>query len=770
MVDRNVDLAELEMAFAKDPASDAFLALSAAYLEQGRFMEAMVVCKKGIKSQPTNIEGKLLLARVYAGQGKLPKAMEEVNGALSQAPDHADAYFLLGQLHERSGRFEEAIESFQDAVAKDASHEGAIAALKEKGIDVAPPAPPPPPPQPEREPERVPVFHLPPGTGTHPATTSDIPDGNASAPASPVSSSTESVHTASTGPSAPASLPAAGGYDAPSGSGRQAVSMPPQYASAYAMQSAFAGGYDPLAEHQARSKKFGLGFTFGLAVLLLVTVGGLIVFLRANKAEKEEIAAYIKVGQGESAKGTTSGLRQALASFEDVLKIDDDQETATAYLAYTYAVLVYERGLRDLEAKGKAAIAKAEKEIPGHPAVVAARMIQRLSSGQAAQAVEIHQAFLADQENGAKAPPLVNIVLARAYRTLGKLNEMQALLEEMRKGTTDPSQLTWLGVLYRALGDRIRAREAFELALKTEADHDPARAQRALLLLEVKDLSNLPVALDDVTRLQDLGKGNLGTKQYGYAALARGEIQRLSGRDVESERDFKTAQDELGRDADVIFFQAKALAESNKLGDAVTKYQEATRADPYRLRPWDQLIRVAAEANKVDDAEAAVAEARKIFPDVIDISLGEVFVLARKRKFEEAQTMLEALLQKKDDAEARAELGRVLLYRGKDAEAIEALRLAAEKSASKPSLTRAYIYTLLGRALAKSNDHDNAIEAYGQAVSTSSKYAEAYYWLGISLTEARRTSTAREAFSEVLKLDPKGERAQSAQSRLDALR
>src|SRR5690606_41304123 len=36
MPDPSVDIAELEMAFAKDPTSDAFLALSAAYLEQDR--------------------------------------------------------------------------------------------------------------------------------------------------------------------------------------------------------------------------------------------------------------------------------------------------------------------------------------------------------------------------------------------------------------------------------------------------------------------------------------------------------------------------------------------------------------------------------------------------------------------------------------------------------------------------------------------------------------------------------------------------------------
>ena len=44
-VSEHQDLAELEMAFAKDPTR--FVALTAAYIQHGRFMEAMVVCKIG---------------------------------------------------------------------------------------------------------------------------------------------------------------------------------------------------------------------------------------------------------------------------------------------------------------------------------------------------------------------------------------------------------------------------------------------------------------------------------------------------------------------------------------------------------------------------------------------------------------------------------------------------------------------------------------------------------------------------------------------------
>src|SRR5438270_12929514 len=80
------ELAKLEHAFATDPNSDAYRPLAEAYLGMGRFMEAMVVCKKGVKAHPDRADPRVLLARVYAEQGKDRKAIEELEGALNTAP------------------------------------------------------------------------------------------------------------------------------------------------------------------------------------------------------------------------------------------------------------------------------------------------------------------------------------------------------------------------------------------------------------------------------------------------------------------------------------------------------------------------------------------------------------------------------------------------------------------------------------------------------------------------------------------------------------
>src|SRR5687767_12981288 len=73
---RHASVTDLELAFAQNPDSTAYVELCLAYIEQGRFMEAMVVCKKGIKAHPDSIEARVLLARVYAAQKKYKRALQ----------------------------------------------------------------------------------------------------------------------------------------------------------------------------------------------------------------------------------------------------------------------------------------------------------------------------------------------------------------------------------------------------------------------------------------------------------------------------------------------------------------------------------------------------------------------------------------------------------------------------------------------------------------------------------------------------------------------
>ena len=97
------ELAKLEHAFATDPGSEAYKPLAEAYLGMGRFMEAMVVCKKGVKAHPSVPDPRVLLARVYAEQGKDKKAVEELTFALQVSPTDKVALRMMGSLQIKGG-------------------------------------------------------------------------------------------------------------------------------------------------------------------------------------------------------------------------------------------------------------------------------------------------------------------------------------------------------------------------------------------------------------------------------------------------------------------------------------------------------------------------------------------------------------------------------------------------------------------------------------------------------------------------------------------
>jgi len=135
------ELAALEHAFAADPGSDAYRALVEGYLAHGRFMEAMVVCKKGVRANPESADGRILLARVYAEQGKDRKALEELAGALELSPTDVGALELAVSLHLRAREPDAARMILRDALEA-AADEAPIRALADKhGIELPAPAP-----------------------------------------------------------------------------------------------------------------------------------------------------------------------------------------------------------------------------------------------------------------------------------------------------------------------------------------------------------------------------------------------------------------------------------------------------------------------------------------------------------------------------------------------------------------------------------------------------------------------------------------------------
>ncbi|MFH0903050.1 MAG: tetratricopeptide repeat protein, partial [Pseudomonadota bacterium] len=151
------DIRALELDFAKNPTLDTCIPLCEAYLQGKRYMEAMVVCKKGIKQAPQDARGRVLLARVYVDQGKLPKAEQEVIGALKDFPGNPFASELMGQILVQLGRNQEAVPFLQQALNAAPNLPGARSLLQQLGVASPQAAQPTPQQRPPQQPGMQPV-------------------------------------------------------------------------------------------------------------------------------------------------------------------------------------------------------------------------------------------------------------------------------------------------------------------------------------------------------------------------------------------------------------------------------------------------------------------------------------------------------------------------------------------------------------------------------------------------------------------------------------
>ena len=133
----HASVTELELQFAQNPRSKAYIALCEAYLAQSRFMEAMVVAKKGIKAHPDAIEAKLLLSRVYAAQKKYPRAMQTLTAAMAAHPEDPRVYSLRGRVKVSAGDGAGAIQDFRRALDLDPNHADAVRQLEALGVPAA---------------------------------------------------------------------------------------------------------------------------------------------------------------------------------------------------------------------------------------------------------------------------------------------------------------------------------------------------------------------------------------------------------------------------------------------------------------------------------------------------------------------------------------------------------------------------------------------------------------------------------------------------------
>ncbi|HEY1098731.1 MAG TPA: tetratricopeptide repeat protein, partial [Myxococcota bacterium] len=697
----------------------------------------------------------LLLARVYAEQGKTPKALEEVKALLATSPDDVAALFFAAQLQEKAGRFDEAIEGYKDTLRRDRHHEGAKSALRAKGIEF----------DPGPSADEIAAQQAAEDAARAAEEAQRLAAEQAAADAARAAQEAKAAAVGqanqfgaslppsmSTGPQRTVSVPQ-----------MAAANVDPAFAAAYAQN--LYGYPGPQAQAATGRKKLGAGFTFGLGALLLMVVVGVIIGLRQHRVQQDKVKTLLLAQQALVKNDTTSGHKKALDKLREALEIDDGQQLAVGQYAYSLATLA-DRGVKEAEAAVGPAVDRAVKVAKKHHLAVAAQMIQLRRNNDFAGA----EALALAQGDPKELPTAVRIELGRVYALQGKTAEMLAIAESL-KDAPDVAALAFVGSAYRRVGDTYNARKAFDNAIKVELDHDPSRSLRALLILEQDDVVNLPVAFDDVQVVIGLGKDAIGVKQLGYATLGRALIaKRASAPDRDINRDIEAARLLLRNDPEMPLFEAKQAKDEKRWDDAVKLLNDAVKLDPYRLAPYLVLMEVGARAKKFDVADKAYADAQKAFgANNLELALARGGRLLAEGKADDALAHLQNVQKTLDVAEVNRDIGKVYMMKGDSSNAIASLKKAAEKAGVRGPGIQANVYTWLGRALARAEDHAQAKEAYAQALAATSEFPSTYHWLAISLVALGENAAAKDALQKYLRAEPNGAYAEEDKTKLSTL-
>ncbi|HTN52721.1 MAG TPA: tetratricopeptide repeat protein [Anaeromyxobacter sp.] len=437
------ELSALEHAFASDPASGAYRPLTEAYLAASRFMEAMVVCKKGVKAHPDDPAARVLLARVYADQGKDRKALEELAGVLAAFPTFVAANRLAAVLHFRLGEREPAEAALRRA-AEAAPDDPEVRELVQKhGVKL--------------------------GGAARPL-------GRAAAGGPPVAPRVGGEAPFQPEKSVDVPIP---------------TPVPSRRERGVAYAEALAEKYGTTAFRLARGGKAGkkshrgmLIGSLGLAAVLVLALAGWVVLSRAHKERVETIDKLLKTVRERVDKDTYPAYQEAAEKARQILEEDDENIGGHAYLAYVDALRYAEHGEGDTAKLEAVRHVERGLGLGRHSHLVAAEAYLKLHGGDAPGAIETLQKVLTGED--ASQSPFLIAVLGAVQLRAGDLDAARDTLARAQKANPGDARIAWLlAEQFRRRGEgyELQASAYYDYALRIQKEHVPSILGKGLLLL-----------------------------------------------------------------------------------------------------------------------------------------------------------------------------------------------------------------------------------------------------------------------------------------------
>ena len=756
------ELASLEHAFAADPSSEAYRPLTEAYLSMGRFMEAMVVCKKGVKGHPADAAPRLLLARIYAAQGKDRKALEELAGALQVSPGDVAANRMAGVLQLKLGEKEQGTAALRRAWEAAPDDPETAEVLKKWGVDLRAVAAP------------VPVAAAaakPTATSTAKPTATSTATANRTATASRAASadSAGGPPVLQRGPAGPAAPPAAPPPAEP-------IPTPPpsrntrysdELAAKYSTQEFVLESHGEVRALKKKPSRAALLATLGLGLALLIVLGVSWGLSSARKAQAIEIDHLLRQARELIEKDSFASYKEAARLCERILERDPDAIGGHAYLAYVDSIRWGEHGesegLRDEARKHLDAVGRLGRP---HSHAHAAEAYLRFHGGDARGAIEELRRVLAGAE-GTSA--LLNGVLGVLEMQAGDLDAARDHLTLARQNAPGDVRVTqMLAEQWRRRGQgyEIQANALYDTALTRLApDHVPSLLGKAQLLL---DADRADEALKRIDRVLGLGQ-TASPRQVAVAHALRGSALHLQGKAGEGDAEEQQAAALDPSNPDIHDLVGRRKQRAGDLSGAVQEFQRAAQLDPARLGFYFDLAH--ALLLRPGGAQEAVAALQKASERVgnarVTKLLGDAYRAAGDG--EKARAAYESAIgMEKRNPEARIALARVFRDRKDYPRALEELDRAVKEYGESATGNASPAWIEIGETEEARGAAPDAVEkAYTSALKADPQSCPALFWLGRSRADRRGKfdpSLAKQMLADYVRLCPRGPRAGDARA------
>jgi tetratricopeptide (TPR) repeat protein len=735
------DLAALEYEFATKPTSEAFIPLAEAYLGMGRFVEAMVVCKKGIKAHPDLPVGRLIMARIYADQAKHQKSIEELNKLLKLVPEHAEAHSLLGKIYIKIGREEEGITLLKKALDADPQLEQARDELLKIGVDY----------QPKQAVPEAPVQAPTPAPAATPTPTA----------AAPTPSAASAPTTAPTTPPAAPSAPTAATPQTPA----PAPAAAPAPVAAQPARKRIADLYQEMDSAQNEKSKSGT-FKKTIVVFAALLAGFVIYIIYTWQAglTQEEINQHLKEGKVQFNQASYGSYKKALEHYKAIYALDKENPEALSRAAFISAVLVgqFGEGQALLQESAKF-VAEAKIYEQDNAMLAAAEAYSMLhGNGTSSDALKILETAVK------KIPesPIINTALGYVHLNKGNLSEAR---DFFLKGASQSDKSAFIGLgLYAIRRSMYReGGQAFSRALQTDKDYVPAILKKSLLTLIWK---NSPQSINEVSaNLENFDKNlieDASEKEKSEAEFIKAVLQLRNRKTRKAGK--KQVQELLKKNADNSLFHFVVARELRRLGgkkrleEAKKTIGKALRLDS--TRP-DFVLEEASILLTMKDFEGARSRAMRVQEMDTESGLSAMLIgdayLGEKNYSKAQQYYTEA--KKFDDVEARShfKLGNLYLNQPQaDTDRAQASLELAVSGLTTTGETRlaAEACVLLSKIYAQKNLTKKFAGVLKRARSIDPSYAPPYCMLAanIDISSKDGREAAKENCSQCIKLDASG--------------